>query len=384
MEAEKHTGKKEQSTTKIVGPQEKFDQRNQMHTQAAIGGLGEKVQKRWTSESIDPFRRIFYPETRPQNVPMRSWRKVADGPINPKRLEVNDTKRMAANIKEVTLFLGADLVGICALNQAYVYSHAGLRIDFAKGMAGQEITLPHKYAVSIGVEMNYKRMRYAPGWIDNAEVGLGYLNAARVAVALAAYIRELGYAARAHFFINEWVQHVPIAEAAGLGELGRLGILITRKYGPRLRLSTVTTDLPLAVDTPVDIGAVQFCQICGKCAKNCPSQAIPHGEKRVVRGVEKWQLDDRACQRFWVSNPNRWNDCARCITVCPWNRPDALHHRFFTWTAKYSPAMRKFLLWADDLVRGKRPRPVVKWLDYREGGRRAKSVMDLIRNQARE
>jgi hypothetical protein len=46
--------------------------------------------------------------------------------------------------------------------------------------------------------------------------------------------------------------------------------------------------------------------------------------------------------------------------------------------------MRKILLWADDMVRGKRPRPVVKWLDYQEGGRRARSVMDLIRNQAKE
>jgi reductive dehalogenase len=374
---------KKESTTKIVASQERFDQRNQMHTQAAIGGLGEKVQKNWTTESIDPFRRIFYPETRPRNVHMRSWRGVADGPLNPNRTEVDDPKKMARNIKETALFLGADLAGICELNQAYVYSHTGLRIDFAKGTAGEEINLPHKYAISLGVEMNYKRMRYAPGWIDNAEVGLGYFNAAGAAVALAAYIRELGYPARAHFFINEWVLHVPIAVDAGLGELGRLGILMTRKYGPRLRLSTVTTDLPLVEDSPVDIGVGRFCEMCGKCAVNCPSQAIPHGDKSEVRGAEKWMMDDERCQRFWVSNPNRWNDCARCIAVCPWNRPDVLHHRVFARTAEYSHVMRKVLLWVDDLVRGKRPRPVVKWLDYREGGRRAKSVMDLIRNQAK-
>jgi reductive dehalogenase len=373
-----------ESTTKIVGPQEKFDQKNQMHTQAAIGGLGEKVKERWTRESIDPFRRIFFPETRAMNVPMRSWRKVADGPLNPKKTAVADPKHMAKIIKGAAQFLGADLVGICELNQAYIYSHTGLRIDFAKGSDGQEINLLHKYGVSLAVEMDYKRMRYAPGWIDNAEVGLGYLNAAKVAVSLAAYIRELGYPARAHFFINEWVQHVPIAEAAGLGELGRLGLLMSREFGPRQRLSTVTTDLPLAVDLPVDIGVVKFCKICGKCAQNCPSQAIPHGDKVVVRGVEKWQLDDEACQRFWCSNPKRWNDCARCITVCPWNRPNVLHHRIGVKSAKYSHHARKILLWLDDVVRGKRPRPVVKWLDYKEGGRRAKSVLDLIRNQAKE
>lgn len=367
------------STTKIVGSQERFDQRNQMHTQAAMGGLGEKVKERWTTESINPFRRIFYPEVRPQNVPMRSWRGVADGPLNPDRVEFEDPIKTSAHIKETAPFLGADLVGICELNQAYVYSHTGLRIDFAKGAAGQEINLPHKYAISIGVEMNYERMRYAPGWIDNAEVGLGYLNAAQAAVTLAAYIRELGYPARAHFCINEWALHVPIAEAAGLGELGRHGILITRKFGPRLRLATVTTDLPLAADSPVDIGVVKFCEMCGKCAENCPSQAIPHGEKVVVRGVEKWQLNDEACQRFWCSNPDKWNDCARCISVCPWNRPDIFHHRLAVRSAKYSHTARKLLLWLDDVIRGKRPRPVVKWLDYVEGGRKARENLDSVK-----
>jgi reductive dehalogenase len=365
-------------TTKIPGPQKKFDQRNQMHTQAAIGGLGETVRERWTRESVDPFRRIFFPESRPQNVPMRSWRNVADGPVNPERIDVQDPRHMSKIIKEVSRFLGADLVGVCRLNQAYVYSHTGLRIDFAKKTAGQSIQLPHTFAISIGVQMDYGRMRYAPGWIDNAEVGLGYLNAARAAVALASYIRELGYPARAHFFINEWVLHVPIAVEAGLGELARSGILISRKFGPRQRLSTVTTDLPLAVDPPVDIGVVKFCEICGKCAQNCPSQAIPHGERIIVRGVEKWKLDDEKCQRFWCANPKSWNDCSRCIAVCPWNRPDMFHHRMAVRSAEYSQTARKLLLWLDDLIRGKRPRPHVKWLDYVEGGRKARSALDKI------
>ena len=364
------------STTRIVGSQERFDQRNQMHTKAAIGGLGEKVKEMWTRESIDPFRRIFFPETRPQNVPMRSWRNVADGPVNPNRVEVTDPNRMSRNIKEVARFLGASLVGVCRLNQAYVYSRAGLRIDFAKGTAGEEIHLLHPYAVSIGVEMNYGRMRYAPGWIDNAEVGLGYYNAGKVAVALAAYIRELGYSARAHFFINEWVLHVPIAVDAGLGELARSGILISREFGPRQRLSTVTTDLPLAIDLPVDMGVVKFCEMCGKCAENCPSQAIPHGGRTVVRGVEKWKLDDQRCQRFWCANPDSWNDCSRCIAVCPWNRPNAFHHRVAVTSAGYSHRARRLLLWLDDMIRGKRPRPVVRWLDYVEGGRKARTALD--------
>jgi epoxyqueuosine reductase len=355
-------------TTRIVGPMERFDQRNQMHTQAGIGGLGEKVKERWTKESVNPFRRIFYPETRAVNVPMRSWRGVADGPVNPVRTEVKDSGRMAGNIKEAGRFLGADLVGVCELNPAFVYSHTGLRIDFAKGTAGQEIHLPHRCAISLAVEMNFRRMRYSPGWIDNAEVGLGYFNAAKAAVALAAYIRELGYTARAHFFINEWVLHVPVAVEAGLGELSRNGILITGPFGPRVRLSTVTTDLPLAVDAPIDIGAAATCQVCGKCADNCPSQAIPQGGKEIVRGVEKWNVNPEKCMRFWVANPNKWNDCARCIAVCPWSRPNVWYHRLSTKAAARSGFAIKVLLRADDLIRGRRPKTRVEWMDYAEGG----------------
>ena len=79
---------KKSATTRIVGTQERFDQRKQMHSFAAIGGLGEKVKERWIQESIDPFRRIFYPETRAINVSMRSWRNVADGPYVPSKPEL--------------------------------------------------------------------------------------------------------------------------------------------------------------------------------------------------------------------------------------------------------------------------------------------------------
>jgi len=365
-----------EATTKIVGPQERFDQKYQMHSYAAIGGVGEKVQKRWTAESKDPFRRIFYPENRSMNVPIRSWRSVADGPLNPERTEVKDPAHMAGYIKEVARFLGADLVGVCELNQAYVYSRHGLRIDYAKGLGGKEIELPHKYAISVAVEMNYDRLRYEPGRIGNAEVGLGYLNVGKVAVALAAFIRELGWPARAHFFINEWVMHVPLAEAAGLGELARNSILVTPEFGPRHRLATITTDLPLAIDSPIDIGVVKTCNVCKKCAVNCPSQAIPHGEKQEINGVLKWDVNQERCIRMWVANPDRWNDCARCISVCPWNQKNTWYHKAAVGVVKRSAMARHLLLWMDNLIRGKEPRPEVRWLDYVEGGRTARIVKD--------
>ena len=67
---------------------------------------------------------------------------------------------------------------------------------------------------------------------------------------------------------------VPLAVDAGLGEMGRLGYLLTKKLEPRVRLGAVTTTLPLLPDRPVDIGVADFYRICKKCATCCPSASM--------------------------------------------------------------------------------------------------------------
>ncbi|MFQ5827128.1 MAG: hypothetical protein ACE5IA_07200, partial [Dehalococcoidia bacterium] len=278
------------------------------------GDLGEAPQRNQRAAARkSAFRRIFFASPRPEN----SWRsylsKAVDGPLNPERTQVTNPTQMSADIKEVARFLGADMVGIAELDQAFVfpYRFQGPSDDPLREKV--PIDLRHRYAISLGVEMNLEKVKAAPSYIDNAEVGLRYHHGARVAVELAAYIRELGYPARAHHTANEEVLHVPIAVSAGLGELGRMGILVTRRYGPRLRLATVTTDLPLEPDKPVQIGVDAFCYICKKCATNCPIQAVPTGDKAPYKRVNKWKIDQEACIRFWTANPEQWASCLNCI-----------------------------------------------------------------------
>ena len=346
-----------------------FDQRQQQHTRAATGALGEKIRKRWTTESVDPFRRVFYPENRPFNSPLRSLLAVAEGPVNPVAAPVREPSKMAAHVKEVAKFFGAHLVGVCELKPWMVYSHRGLRIDARKGRFGEPIALAHRYAISIGHEMNYQRLRYSPGFIDGAEVGFGYLESAKIAATLACYIRELGYPATAHFHVSEQVLHVPIAIEAGLGELARNNCLISKAFGPRLRLATVTTDLPLAVDGPIDLGVQSFCEECDKCARLCPSQCITKGPKQIERGYPHWLTDNDACIGYWTANPERWNDCARCITVCPWNKPDCWWHHAAVRLASKGRLARKLLLWLDELIWNKKfhLKSGPGWLMYRRG-----------------
>ena len=354
--------------TRIVGPLGRVDQRDEHHTKAARGDLGPVVQQRWTAESVDPFRRIYFPENRPQNVPMRSWRPFADGPVNPEAQLVPDPAALAARIKAAARFFGADVVGICPLDQAFVFTHRGLRIDYAKGLDGQPIRVPHRFAISMAVQSEYELSTNSPNFINDVVHGKGYLKTARVAVCLAAYIRELGYPAKAHFFITEEVLHVPIAVMAGVGELARHGSLITRDFGPRVRLATVTTDLPLSVDGPVDLGVQALCEMCNKCAVNCPAQCIPAGPKVVVRGVEKWQLDNDKCMTYWTASPQKFNSCARCIAVCPWNVPPRWYTPWLARAIPWSRLYRRAFLWADNRLRGVKPNPPMQLLWYRVPG----------------
>lgn len=112
-----------------------------------------------------------------------------------------------------------------------------------------------------------------------------YAKGAHIATQVAAFIANLGYSARANHLRHYDALLVPLAVDAGLGELSRMGYLITEEYGPRIRLGAVTTDMPLITDKPVDIGVEDFCSICKKCAVCCPSKSIPaEKERTVVKG----------------------------------------------------------------------------------------------------
>ena len=77
----------------------------------------------------------------------------------------------------------------------------------------------------------------------------------------------------------------PILLKAGLGEVCRIGDIVLNPFlGPRFKASIVTTDLPLAVDKPIDFGLQDFCDKCKQCARYCPTGAISFGDKVIFNG----------------------------------------------------------------------------------------------------
>jgi len=88
----------------------------------------------------------------------------------------------------------------------------------------------------------------------------------------------------------------------------------------------ITTDLPMAVDQPIDFGLQDFCGKCRKCARECPCGAISFGDKVMFNGYEMWKPDVEACTRYRVTNPNG-SACGRCMKMCPFNKKGLMQHR---------------------------------------------------------
>ena len=169
------------------------------------------------------------------------------------------------------------------------------------------------------------------------------------------------FPARAHNLRNYLVLCIPIAIDAGIGELSRMGTLISKEFGPCLKLATVTTDLPMVFDSPVDIGVEEFCEDCKICAESCPSGAVPHGDRIVVRGVEKWKIKPEACFRVWCETGT---DCGVCIASCPWSKPRTLFHNLMKEFAIRKHKAGLWMSWGEKLVYGKfRPKPVPEWME---------------------
>lgn len=272
----------------------------------------------------------------------------------------------STRVKGYTLDIGANLVGICAINPLWVYSHRGEIFNENWDDWGQKIELTHKYAVVFATEMAFELVGTAPH-SPTAIASMGnYARGAFIATQLAAFIANLGFSATANHFRHYDALLVPLAVDAGLGETSRMGYLMTRDYGPRVRLGAVTTDLPLIPDKPIDIGARDFCRICKKCARCCPSNSIPLEDQEEVNGTLRWKLNAETCFDYWGKVGT---DCNICMRVCPWSHASTLPHQFIRTLIARNRYSRQLFNLMDDIFYGKKPKPkpAPEWAEYSKG-----------------
>jgi epoxyqueuosine reductase len=201
----------------------------------------------------------------------------------------------------------ADDLGIAAMDPLYVF---------------EGYTNDHPWVIVLAIAHDYERLKEVPSDETNGvgviDVADQYARGTRASYALANFIRSQGYDASAFPGpMADALLLIPPAIAAGLGELGKHGSMISRRFGSGVRLAGVTTDMPLEATAPDRFGADEFCQSCQVCTRECPPGAIAD-DKQMVRGMERWYVDFDKCIPYFAEAAS----CGICIAVCPWTRPD--------------------------------------------------------------
>ncbi len=324
---------------------------------ALQGDLGPKAQA---------ARRRFsfkHPMSYSQLGVIRAMVPYQDGEVAERKNDrFSDPKENARAIKALSYFLGADITGICEAKEYTWYSH---KED------GRPIEPYHKYAVVMLIDQGFETMEGGSGddWISGAQSMRAYLRGAEIAGVMAEVMRGEGFPARSQTNADSDVLHIPLVMWAGLGELSRIGELMLNPFiGPRLKTVVLTTDIPLEVDKPIDFGLQYFCNNCWKCARECPCDAIPLGDKVMFNGYEIWKPDVERCTRYRLTNA-KGSACGRCMKTCPLNKvvdgDGPLLTRGASWLGINAmflkPMMVPIARWLDDALGNGKRNPVKKW-----------------------
>jgi len=115
-----------------------------------------------------------------------------------------------------------------------------------------------------------------------------------------------------------YLSHKAVAIAAGLGWQGKSLLLVHPKFGPRIRLVTVLTDMDVTPDTPIK----NQCGKCVACVRACPVKAIKNVNTEHHYQNRDEALDFSRCVDHVTSNPERIPFieapiCGVCIRACP-------------------------------------------------------------------
>lgn len=312
-------------------------------------GLGSKDSQFYAPLSFKASEASFHT--------IESLRPIVSGPAASIPEEIS-AEKLTEFVLKWAKKLGAVSVGICDLKDYHLYTERG------RGEAyGKKVENNHNFGIAFTVEMDEEYLSTGPAGPTLMESAYQYLNSGVISIQIAEFLRRMGHESRAHIDGDYELIAPLVARDAGLGELGRMGLLMTPELGPRVRIGVISTNAPLIVsERKPDYTVHEFCNLCKKCAVICPSQAIPKTPIEKIDGVERWKINHEKCFGYWCTTGT---DCGRCMSVCPYAHKNNLLHNFVRWGIKNNVFFRHVAVYLDDVFYGRKPKPkkVPDWLN---------------------
>lgn len=214
----------------------------------------------------------------------------------PQRPAVEDPQELTRAFRAEADRLGLSAVGVAAYDERYQYA------DYRGTEQGDRMV--------VGLlEEDHESVQQLPhpDGLKTTFATISVVN--EMMVELANWLHGRGY--RAYMAENQGVV-IPYAVAAGLGQLGLNGQLLTPHAGSRCRPSMLSTNAPLVLDRPRDFGVPAICDACRVCVMRCPSGAIPQ-RRWDYRGVHKAKINTSRC----LPVVSQAYGCGVCMRVCP-------------------------------------------------------------------
>ncbi len=224
-----------------------------------------------------------------------AYRELYNQPKNAKtQISQDDLDELMTLLKECEI----DDIGFTQVDTSFIFSNKRIL---------------YKNAIVILMKMSREYISTAPSKAAEREIFRTYLALNQTANKVKEFLNDRGYRAQAGPALGGEVNYPLLAQKAGMGAIGRHGLLITPKFGPSLRLGAIYTDienLPLNTDNE-HLWIRDFCDKCGKCVRKCPANAI-YAEPKVSWDGSVESIDYKKCAVPFSKNKG----CTICVKEC--------------------------------------------------------------------
>ena len=195
-----------------------------------------------------------------------------------------------------------------------------------------------RYAVVVCQEMKKDKIDKAPNFEAGREVMRVYGSLGLVVNEIAKWLRDQGVRCQSNHPLGGLVNTPSLAGKAGMGWIGRNGLLITKEYGPRVRIAPVFVEHKYFefTDHRGHDWIEEYCGMCERCRKECPGEAI-YPEAIVsfdnVAGIDSMRtcIDRDKCFPFFAETLG----CSICVKVCPFSKAGDTYDRLMAVVQKH-------------------------------------------------
>jgi len=166
--------------------------------------------------------------------------------------------------------------------------------------------------IVLTMEMSKEIIETPPGLEAMELNNAAYDKLGKLTYKISDYLREKGFATQVAHPFGSLVNFSSLAQKAGLGHIGKNGLLINPEIGPGVKISAIFVSI---ANLPLEDGnhyewISEYCNMCGKCIKACPEKALIEIETccsgKQVQFIQKLCI---GCSQ----------GCTYCIEACPFH-----------------------------------------------------------------